>query len=236
MDQVKRNEPPQVSLVDLLIGMLVTAIWCAANQKLFANFDLSQNLAGTLSVFGLLLVYFFGAAGLCLFVRRWYLGIETDFQPGHWWLCLVGIWVVYLLLAELVHWNIVPLKELDPTWRLKWAFGKDASVIGVLWISGVLLPVRRAWWLTLIPQTLVHLGTMALWAAVLAGYTQHGVYYQPRFQFFSLPLDLVVLWGVAIWDARTTTDRRDWLHWFGLVVASMISGNELIGRILDAIS
>ncbi|MEW4563793.1 hypothetical protein AB1K70_14765 [Bremerella sp. JC770] len=236
MDHTERKRQPQVSLVDLLAGMLVAAIWCAANQKSFANLDLSQNLANMLFQFGLILIYFFGATGLCLFVRRWYLGMVTDFQPGHWWLCLVGILVVYVLLAVLVEWNVVPLNELDRTWKLKWLFGQGAGYIGVLWISGLLLPVRRAWWLTLIPQTLVHLGTMALWAAVLAGYTSYGVYYQPRFQFFSLPLALVLLWSVAIWDARTTPDRRDWLHWFGLVVASMVSGNELINRILHAFS
>lgn len=226
----ENDQQVRVNTLEVLVGITVVAVWCAENRPSFDYPDLSQQLISILSILVHLLIVFSGSAGLFLFTRRWVLRRETSFQPGHWWLCIVGISVLYLLVVELIKWNLKVRNELDREWDLKFLIGLQAGQIGVYWLSGLLLPVRKVWWLTLVPPTLINLAGVSLWGAVIAGYAQHGVYYHDRFQPLLLLLDLVVILAIAIWDAATTSIKRDWIHWWGVGTAMMLSGSELAIR------
>lgn len=227
---VTEDAHARVSLMDIMVGVAFAAMWCGVLNPSLEGFNFGQQLAAGMAFLIQLLIVFSGTTGLFLFARRWVRMRPIDFQPGHWWLCLLGCFACFLLLT---HGTERTAKEfIDWQRDRQLAFG-IAVLIGniVLWWGvGLLLPVRKVWWLTLIPQTILGLATIGLFGAVLAGYQAHGSYYFELFKPWMLMFDMLVLVVIGVWDRWTTNNRRDWLHWWGVITAMLLSGGDLLLR------
>ncbi|MBI1248757.1 hypothetical protein GC197_13065 [bacterium] len=111
-EEKKVDPSVTISLMDLLVAVTITAALCVNLSKIngiplfpwlrpvmIASWAIPATIGGT---------------ALFLFGRRWFFRRPTDFQPGHWLLCVVGItfvWQVFIVVAK-IGWH--QLADMTP--------------------------------------------------------------------------------------------------------------------------
>ncbi|MBI1248760.1 hypothetical protein GC197_13080 [bacterium] len=228
-----------ISLIDLIVAVTIAAVISAV--------WLQSNDAQSLGVFNILasipwlIVSIMGGTALFLFGRRFLLGLPTDFQPGHWLMCLNGTTLIYFAINALSEFFYLVFKEYMPMsdanatamtfagtvpWWIRLAGSVLVSLIFVL--AGFVLPVRPAWRILLIRP-------------VVQAFILVTLMVQIAFQFFpwlgsfsgvasilnELTAFLMIV-TLAIWDRVTTSDRRDYLHWIGVVSTALVFGFSVV--------
>ncbi|MBA2117466.1 hypothetical protein [Bremerella alba] len=229
MSQTKNDRQARLTLLDLLVGTAAAAIFSALNNSPgVGNTRFAVELITNIYFITTLLIFASGGTGLFLFARRWWNGWSTDFQPGHWLLCLIG--VMYSVIMTSLLFQQVVFGSAIENLRMKWLSMAVFQVLH-LWAyltAGFLLPVRSWWRIALIPQTLIILAMLGLVISLNSGNEQIALFWFERTKPFLLILDIVVLLTLVVWDTWTAGQRRDWIHWWGVTVAVMMSPAVLL--------
>ncbi|GAA4431126.1 hypothetical protein [Bremerella cremea] len=218
---VKREEDDRarITLIDIMACVTIGAVNAALWLQDFAD----SNLPSLYVVVEccLFISFTLGVTGLFLFARRWFQGKKTDFQPGHWILCLVGSALVLQTVMSLIRRVFREALEFDidgVNTLLLLILAVQVMVEVLLSIGvGILLPVRRhwRWWLVFV----VLAGCIQV--LVLFSYILQLYNYSPIFSSLSFANTIVaigVLVGLAIWDYATKEGPRNELHWVGIFV------------------
>lgn len=229
--------PIRLSLRDLFVWTTLAALACTLWSIQNANAGgLNVNVQQVLFFLPAAFAFATSGTALLFFGRRWYRGIPTDFQPGHWLLCLAGAIVLYHGLAILVRSMIVSI-VMPPPRTLLFAYlnvGQDIAFLLVLLLAGFLLPVRATWrWVLLMP-CLMSLTSMAIWSMFI-GLDYYGFLFLVRAEIVIVVLGLLILLSIAAWDKVTTRDRRDGLHWLGVATVVIMNSPPILIRVYEAL-
>lgn len=229
--------PIRLSLWDLFVWTTLAALACTLWSIHNASTGSFQVNVSQL-IFFLTTAFAFATSGTALlfFARRWYRGLPTNFQPGHWLLCLTGVVMLYHGLAILVRNTIMRVAMISPRTyaEVYLTIGQDVCFLLVFLLAGFLLPVRPTWrWVMLMPclQSLMMVG---LWSLVIAfNYFPYSVVVQADIVFNVL--GLLILLSIAAWDKATTRDCRDTVHWLGVVTVVILNSPPILIRTYEAL-
>ncbi|MBI1248759.1 hypothetical protein GC197_13075 [bacterium] len=218
-----------LSLLDLFVAVTVAVVVSALGLQIGG---MSSVAGEDLFVVIVRLIYItICGTALFLFGRRWLGGVPTDFQPGHWLLCLCGIDLISQFLGYCGFYLAGPdgLSNQQDSAFPYFLILVSSTFPSVVQIgAGFLLPVRLAWRLLLIPSLV---GIVLLWEAVaeaqqwLPEWFSHLYWFGMVVNTFSPILLLIVL---VIWDRLTTSDRRDFIHWGGVVIYGLALGASIL--------
>ncbi|PQO46316.1 hypothetical protein [Blastopirellula marina] len=229
--------PIRLSLWDLFVWTTLAALACTL-------WTIHNAAAGSFQVNAQQVIFFLTAAfafattgsALFLFARRWYRGMPTDFQPGHWLLCLTGTIMIYHGLAILGRSTIMRIAMITSRsyTDVYLNIGQDVGFLLVCLLTGFLLPVRPTWrWVMLMP-CLMSLTWIAVWSMVI-GLDYYAFWYVVRIEIVLVVLGLFILLSIAVWDQATTRDRRDWLHWLGVATLVILNSPPILIRVYEAL-
>ncbi len=227
----------KVSLWDLVLWMTICGVMSLLRIQLTPPSGSASQQAFGLTYFGMEMACFStGVTALIVFGRRWWHGLKTDFQPGHWLLCLLGIIGLNWFMGEVVRLTITPWLHWQDFVSGSSSFLLIEGAIQLTFflvtylVAAYCMPVRSVWRITIYPRVVEN---VLLLATVLADIVGTGAMVYRVFDLWKGPLlmaDLVLLIAIATWDFRTTNDRRDWLHWWGVITAMLLSGGDLLLR------
>ncbi len=233
-----RSEVPiQLSLLDLFIWMTAAAIYCVVSQQFL-------DIAGWLPFFygrfaSELIAFPIGMTALFMLAKAYRQGTRGSLQPGFWLLCVMGVYGVFYVfdcLAIAVE-GYIPRGGLGTVFLRYWVF-HDLVLEFLTFVSflavGILLPVRKVWrLLTLVPL-------MSLWSSLVVTVwllTSSGWLWMAFDWIFfgekvAYGVGVLLIPGLAAWDVVTTDQRRDWLHWLGVIVVFQFFLISLVESIL----
>ena len=229
--------PIRLSLWDLFVWTTLAALACTLWSIQNASYGSFQAIVLQL-IFFVTAAFAFATGGTALlfFGRRWYRGIPTDFQPGHWLLCLTGTIVFYHGLAILVRSMIVSIVVPPPRTLLYeyMSIGQDIGFLTVFLLVGFLLPVRATWrWVLVMPclmsLTWVAVRSMVIWL------NYYAFWFVVRVEIVIVVLGLLILLSIAAWDKATTRDRSDALHWLGVATVVIMNSPAILIRVYGAL-
>lgn len=239
MDTVQANQGTslRLSLLDLFIWTTLAALTCALWTIQTANSGAgSVNVTQWLFFVPTALAFATSGTVLALFARRRYRRLPIDFQPGHWLFCLTGVVFLYHALALLVTSAILnPMSVSGVSW-MTWylRIGQDVGFLTAFLLTGFLLPVRPMWRLVLVMPCVMSLLSIigVTWWLV----TENAVMWLHllRLEIVVVVVGLLVLLSIAAWDKATTRDRRDMLHWLGVVTVVLLNSPPILIRLYEA--
>ncbi|PQO31158.1 hypothetical protein C5Y96_12460 [Blastopirellula marina] len=210
----------QFTLLDIMVGVTIAAVTCGVWLQ-YAQPQI-QMIQIVLMV-PTLIVFVLGGTTLFSFGRRYVLKQPIDFQPGHWLLCLMGVTFVVQSTTHVLRLAIIPSHEVvisdDQQAVMLFFLGQHVISLVCFLIAGFVIPVRPAWRLMLAPLVLQNLLTIWLFAGMLLGnqWRMFGALY-PYVNLAIHVMGIFTLLLLATWDYASTRDRRDWLHWLGIVI------------------
>ncbi|MBI1248761.1 hypothetical protein GC197_13085 [bacterium] len=217
-----------LSLIDLIAAVTAAAIISALGSLLLDKNEITPAIA--ISLTGFVLYATLGATALFLFGRRWLLGVPTDFQPGHWLLCLSGILFIGQVFSFIVNYYVMThfiVIRGPASSAFAWTIALTTLIAsGSYVIAGFLMPVRPAWRLLLIPSVM----SVAMTIVSISGLS-FLLHWWPiaAFNWFVVTFaPILLLIALTIWDRVTTSDHRDVIHWVGVATNVVAFGVVLI--------
>lgn len=233
--------PIQLSLRDLFAATAAIAVvlWLNRLGNSSSSLSLSSFIALTIS-----LTQATGVWACWYFAWRWWRKVPTDFQPGHWLLCLLGILFVLLVIdRRLQSWLFVPFD-----WASKEVFAAMSYLFLVVALrhllfvaAGLILPVRWGWRILLLPALLEMVAIFYLFYTMQsmanAPFIAAGASFPSTLRWAELAtlagtgLSVLLLIILTIWDRLTTPTTRDWLHWAGCAMTFLYFTLTLVARL-----
>lgn len=220
--------PIQLSLRDLFIGTAAIAVvlWLNRWVNSPSSFSLSMVVSLTIS-----LTQATGVWACWYFAWRWWRKVPTDFQPGHWLLCLLGFLFVLLAIEQrLQSWLFVSFDTVTEEVLTTMSYPFLVVVLRhLLFLAvGLILPVRWPWRILLLSPLLEMVAFSFLFYAMhsMASTPSLPAHLHLTFTMRSAELatqvgaglSVLLLIALTIWDRWTAPTSRDWLHWVGCVV------------------
>ncbi|PQO33001.1 hypothetical protein [Blastopirellula marina] len=220
--------PIQLSLRDLFIGTAAIAVVLWLNRWVNSPRSLSLSMFVSLTIS---LTQATGVWACCYFAWRWWRKVPTDFQPGHWLLCLLGFLFVLLAIEQrLQSWLFVSFDTVTEEVLTTMSYPFLVVVLRhLLFLAvGLILPVRWPWRFLLLSPLLEMAATAYLFYALQSMTASSSLPEISRFAStmrsaelamqVGAGLSVLLLIALAIWDRWTAPTSRDWLHWIGCVM------------------
>ncbi len=221
---IRSESQARLTILDIFVGVAAAAMFIAVTGAPDTGSDAATTeLIANIYFIVTLSIFTSGATGLFLFARRWWRGVPTDFQPGHWLLCLIGVMYPVILFSLLCQHFVFTERHTRP-------IGLAVLQILLLWAyltAGFLIPVRKWWRLALIPQMLI-IVSMIILILTTKFDEQMALFLFEMVKPMLLVFDIVVLLVLLSWDTWTRNGPRDWLHWWGVGIALMTSPTVLL--------
>lgn len=215
----------QLTLLDIMVGVTIAAVTCGFWLQ---NSQPQNQMIQVVLMVPMLVIFVLGGTVLFSFGRRYFLKQPIDFQPGHWLLCLMGVAFVNQSIAQLVRVLVISPNEMISTDNqnaiMLFFLGQHVVFLVSFLIAGIVMPVRAAWRLILVPTALQNMLAICLFVGVLLGhqwFSLSGIY--PYANVAIHLMGIIILPILVTWDYATTNGQRDWLHWLG--VAAMLIWN-----------
>lgn len=227
MDEVEQSDGRiRISLIDLFVWMSCTGLFCAVSQNSF-QLIWQDNFTAILLLIPVLLAYPVGLTALFLFGMRRLRRKPTSFQPGHWLLCLQGVAGILYIVSTLKSLVIdsgyfVAFPPEDTSWQFYIPLMEQFVVMIAIVVTGCLLPVRMIWRSYLVAICFLY-GVTILQLVLLLSDSN---FMLVDFDWFTtaylagILFTFFLLIGLAVYDKLTTDERRDLLHWLGVVVTA----------------
>lgn len=210
----------QLTVLDIMVGVTIAAVTCG----IWLQFSQPENqMFQVLLMVPTLIIFVLGGTALFSFGRRYVLKQPIDFQPGHWLLCLIGVTFVTQSITHIIRFILfnphVNLSSVDDQQPMMLLFLVQHVVFLVCFLlAGFIMPVRPAWRLNLVPPALQNILTIGFFVGLFQDQQWH--LFNALFPYFNVAINLMgifLLLVLATWDYASTRDRRDWLHWLGIV-------------------
>ena len=242
MPQARNGTPPKtqpLAIVHLLGWTLGVAVVLAIYRSITDDANYPPEFLWQVRLWQLGYGFFYGTAvsGLGLFLWRWFRGGLLPSQPGHWLLVLGGIGLVIDLGTGALVFGFMALRGWEaPLSSFEGFLAQQIFAWSLAALLGIVFIVRmrgaKALWTLVAVIILIAAIINASLAAIsffcfLRGAVGAWVWQVPIMaRLIVTPIAMIAIVAAAIADGRSS-ERRDWLHYGGVVSVLFLGAVEL---------
>lgn len=220
----------RLSLTDLFVWMTLTGLFCFLYRE-YLTTPWQDSLRLIWSTAPYLLAYPVCLTASVMIARHWMRRRPIDFQPGYWLMCVNGITALMTIEVLVIRMifpaldNIVIYSPLgERPWPLLVYIAEHTCYLVLLVTAGFVLPVRWFWRTFLVlPLSMTGMSLISFILLMLFVTTSEVwlliINYGEQANTILGPLLIATL---TIVDVSTTNQRRDWLHWLGVILTLLL--------------
>lgn len=225
--------PPVIQLMDLFVWTAICGVMVALCK---AYYDVTPIKVAWAEVWLVLLGG--GSAtvltGTLLLIRHTLRFGRFSLQPGHWLMCVWSFWAlgyIATMVNFLIFWSKLPPGS-DPGEMVNHLeYRSEGYFFAEMWIDGVVLllmiaaacylRVRLIWYLVLIPEFFQAMKSLSRKVANVTELESLNLSDWIAFNGFASMVFALIM-GLAIYDGLSAKEKRDQLHWIGVVSVAAI--------------
>lgn len=219
----------RLSLSDLFVWMTLTGLFCFLSREYLTSTWQSEpyliwNIAPALLIHPVSLTAFM------MMIRRRLRRQPMHFQPGYWLLCLNGILACFVIESAIVGMLFPQLQTIDMDfygprpWKLLVPIAQNSCILIAVSLAGFGLPVRWFWRIVLLVP-LLESGRYILYDLMYLLRIPANLalrQFERSYSNLESLLALLLIVILAVVDVSTTDQKRDWLHWLGVILTLLL--------------